>query len=332
MFCRDSVTVVIARAEEGEKLWSKMKEREKRFAERKTMVATLRNENASLKLDKKCMQTEINKLNKCFEAFNIQLGETGDKLDMPWLLSQLRDNVSLKERINELEDVILGNGYTVKAAEAEHDFRKKEFELATEIEKVTRVLEMLKGHIEGGDNKSKASALISKLEEALLIHDYEEYAEDFMNDMVSETSSGITSMISNENKQVIVTMPSHEQWNECTVMSGFTEGCSPSRGLFHRGPIDEEEKIDEAMVDEQEHDTKVTKDRVKEEAHESSYIYIEDENVPMMSISGGSSSYTTSLGASDDESTLSSKALTRKTRVLSIIVNDVNDCGHRQNS
>ena len=62
-----------------------------------------------MKLDKKKMQTEINELKKCFETFNIQLGDTGDKLHMPWLLSQLRNNVALKERINELEDVILGN-------------------------------------------------------------------------------------------------------------------------------------------------------------------------------------------------------------------------------
>jgi len=114
-----------------------MKEREKRFAERKVLVGTLRDENASLKHDKKKLQTEIDELKNCLETFNIQLGDIGGKLRMPWLLSQLRDNVSLKERVTELEEIIHSGGYTIKAAEAERDYRKKKFELAAEIENVT---------------------------------------------------------------------------------------------------------------------------------------------------------------------------------------------------
>lgn len=328
------IRIVVARAEEGERLWSKMNEREKRFSERKVLVETLRDENASLKLDKKKMQTEINELKKCFETFNIQLGDTGDKLHMPWLLSQLRNNVALKERINELEDVILGNGYTVMAAEAENDFRRKEFELATEIEKVTRVLEMLNEQVQGGEGGDKLNTcvLIGKLEEALLMYGYEDYEEynqeELMNDMASAASSDITSMVSSENKQVIVSVPSHESWNGCTVMSGFAEGCSPSRGLFHHDPIGEEEEIDVTMADKKKHGANAESDIEQEEAYESSYV---EEDVHLMSISRGSS-YTTPI-ATDDETTLSSKApmedvqepTVRKTRVLRVIVNGVDD-------
>lgn len=84
------------------------------------------------------------------ETFHIQLGDTRDKFHLPWLLSQLHDNVSLKEQVTELEEIIHGNGgytYTIKAAEAERDYRKKEFELATEIENITSAIEMLKDQV-----------------------------------------------------------------------------------------------------------------------------------------------------------------------------------------
>lgn len=241
----------MSRAEEGERLWSKIKEREKRFNERKIIVGALREENTNLKFDKRKLQTELDQLKNCFETFNLKLSDTGDKVHMPWLLSQLRDNVALKEKVTELEEIVRGGGYTVMAADAEKDFRTKEIELATEIERVSGVIGMLKdqAHDEEGDvHKFEVSVLLGKLEEALLMFGHDGYEKVTNNDdIVSAASSDVTSMMSHESfikEREIVTAMSNANWNKqgCSVMSSFTEGCSNlQRGGLFNGHEDEEE-------------------------------------------------------------------------------------------
>ncbi len=165
--------VVLARIDEGEMLWSKIGTREMKFKERKSIICILRNEIATLKSDKKELQDEMDQLKKCFASLHLKLRETGDKIDMTWLLSQLRDTASSKERNAELEEIIAGNGYTVKAAEAENDLRKKEHELATAIEETNAVMENLRVHAKDLVN-IELSELINKMEMALLVLGSEE--------------------------------------------------------------------------------------------------------------------------------------------------------------
>lgn len=300
-----------------------MKEREKRFAERKVLVGTLRDENASLKYDKKKLQTEIDELKNCLETFNIQLGDTGGKLHMPWLLSQLRDNVSLKERVTELEEIIRSGGYTIKAAEAERDYRKKEFELAAEIENVTSVMEMLKDQVQGVD-KTNAAVLLGKLEEALSMFGYDAYEKEHIDDMVTAASSDITSMISNDTFKapVIVSIPSTESWNKpgCSVMPGFTEGCSPSRGIFQNDSIGDQ--VDVVVENEKEHNDEKVKSK-KDEEGDGGSSHVDADDVHLMSISR-ESSYVSSEAPIEDI-----KPVVYKRRIIRVIVNGVDDHGHR---
>ena len=154
-------------------LWSKIDMREIKFKERKSIICNLRNEIATMKSDKKELQNEIDQLKKCFASLPLKLDETGDKIDMTWLLSQLREKASLQERNTELEEIIAGNGYTVKAAEAEKEWMKKELELATAIEESNIVIDNLRGYAKDVDS-IELSELINKLEMALLILGSEE--------------------------------------------------------------------------------------------------------------------------------------------------------------
>jgi len=142
--------------------------RESRFKERKSIIHNLREENANLKNDKKLLQEEVEQLKRCSTSLQLELLDTGDKIDMKWLMSQLRDKATLKEKNAELEEIIAGKGFTVKAAEAEQDLRKKEFELATQIEEINTVLGILRGHSKDIDN-IETSKLINNLELALLM-------------------------------------------------------------------------------------------------------------------------------------------------------------------
>jgi hypothetical protein len=122
--------------------------------------------------EKKNLQAEIDELKRCFEMVNINLGTPGQEAQMPWLMSQLRENVSLKEKVNELEEIIRCKGYTVKAAAAEHDFKMMELRLASEMEELTKVIEMLKGQLVEVED-FEVPVFLGKLEEALLVFGHE---------------------------------------------------------------------------------------------------------------------------------------------------------------
>jgi hypothetical protein len=142
--------------------------REMRFNERKSIIHNLREENANLKNDKKLLQEEVEQLKRCSTSLQLELRDTGETIDMKWLMSQVRDKATLKEKNAELEEIIVGKGYTVKAAEAENDLRKKEFELTTQIEEIDTVLEILRGHAKDVGNV-EISELLNNLEAALLM-------------------------------------------------------------------------------------------------------------------------------------------------------------------
>jgi hypothetical protein len=165
------VVSVLARADDGERLRSKIEEKEKKFKFREIVVGLLRNENTDLRWETQELQAEIEKLQKCLRMVNVNLGSPACEDQMPWLMSQLRENVSLKEKVDELEEVIRCKGYTVKAAAAEYDFKVMKTKLALEKEKLTGVIGVLKGQlIKLVDNDDfEVPIFLGKLEEALSV-------------------------------------------------------------------------------------------------------------------------------------------------------------------
>ncbi|KAL3822212.1 hypothetical protein ACHAXA_000652 [Cyclostephanos tholiformis] len=146
-FLAKGVDVPKPRADEGERLWTRIEEREKKFKFKEIVIEVLRNENTDLRCEKQELQAEIEKLKKCFGMVNDNLDSPANEDQMPWLMSQLRENVSLKEKVDELEEIIRCKGYTVKAAAAERDFNVMKAKLALKKEELTKVIEMLKGQL-----------------------------------------------------------------------------------------------------------------------------------------------------------------------------------------
>lgn len=189
------VPSIVARAEKGERLWAKIEEREKRFAAKDIMLSAFRDENTAMQSEKKKLQAEVRELKECFEMYELKLKGTEDKVDMPWLLAQLRDSVVLKEKINELEEVIRCKGYTVKAKEAENAYKEKEIEMSREMEKILAIIDALNGQT-GGEQDVEVSALLGKLEEALIEIGRDHDTENFIPPIVSGASSYINHSMS----------------------------------------------------------------------------------------------------------------------------------------
>ena len=74
------VPKLIARAEEGERLWSKIEEREKKFESKELTIASLRAENAALVAEKEELQANLDEQKKCMGELNLKLSGTGDKI------------------------------------------------------------------------------------------------------------------------------------------------------------------------------------------------------------------------------------------------------------
>jgi hypothetical protein len=146
----------------------------------------------------------------------MKMEKSGDNPNhLPWMTTQLRENISLKEKINELEEIILHEGYTVKALDAELDFRSAEVKLKTEMDNLTSVIEMLKSHQEGADD-NEFPVLIGKLEEALHKFgiDVGIYYQD--NDLavstVSSASSTLEADADAEGLRTLHTANTHDSW------------------------------------------------------------------------------------------------------------------------
>ena len=185
------VPKMIARANEGERIWAKIEERTKKFTGKEMIIEVLRSEKVALEDDKKKLTDEVVELKKCFDMYDLKLKGTNDKVHMPWLLSQLRDSVQLKERVVELEEIIKGEGYTVKAAEAEADFKKMGGAISLEMEKVTPIIATLKAQAASSQDL-EVPILLGKLEECLLVfgHDIKKSYKP-LNDVLSTASSDI---------------------------------------------------------------------------------------------------------------------------------------------
>ena len=143
--------------------------------------------------EKKTLQAEINELKQCFEMANVKTSTNGEKIFMPWLMSQLRENVTLKEKVKELEEIIHCKGYTVKAAAAETDLKMMEKKLASEMEKLKKVIEMLKGQLVGNED-FEVPVFLGKLEEALLVFGHDVTIKPPIMDILSSESLEIMSL------------------------------------------------------------------------------------------------------------------------------------------
>ena len=62
-------TSVIARADEGDRMWAKIEEREKKDADREHTINDLREENQTLKDDKERLEQEVEEVKTCFKTF-----------------------------------------------------------------------------------------------------------------------------------------------------------------------------------------------------------------------------------------------------------------------
>ena len=151
---------------------------------------------------------------------------------------------------------------------------------------------------------------------------YDEYEKEHIDDMVTAASSDITSMISNDTFRapVIMSMPSLGSCNNpgCSVMSSFTEGCSPLRGIFQNEPIGREH-VDVVMDGEEKHN-----EGEKDMEGDKGSSHVDMEDVHLMSISCGSSSC-----LSSEEPTEDTKPIVYKRRIPQVVVNGVDDHRHR---
>ena len=227
--CPAFFVLVLARADEGDRLWSKIEEREKKFKDREIIVGVLRDENSNLLCEKKKLQAEINELKQCFEMANVKMSTNGDKIFMPWLMSQLRENVTLKEKVKELEEIIRCNGYTVKAAAAETDLKMMEKKLALEMEALKKVIEMLKGQLVGVED-FEVPVFLGKLEEALLV---------FGRDVTIKPP--IMDVLSSESLEIMSLNPvnTHDSWVKSRCFA-----CKKVDGIF-KGDMDYNDDYDD---------------------------------------------------------------------------------------
>lgn len=155
------------RVENADKIWAKIEEREKKFTLKECTSNLLREENDNLRLEQKRLMSEINELNEAFEHYNLQFAQDGEKVDMPYFLSKLRETVHLNNRIAELEELVQEKGYVSDIFQAERDLREKERNVASGIEALNQVLAMLKSLLDEGE--VEAPRVIGKLEESLLL-------------------------------------------------------------------------------------------------------------------------------------------------------------------
>ncbi|KAL3798037.1 hypothetical protein HJC23_012328 [Cyclotella cryptica] len=163
----ENILELNARVENAEKVWAKIEEREKKFTLKECTSNILREENDNLRLEQKRLRSEINELNEAFELYNLQFAQDGEKIDMPYFLSKLRETVHLNNRIAELEKLVQEKGYVSDVFQAECDLREKERCVASSIDALNHVLTMLKSLL--NEEEVEAPRVIGKLEEALLL-------------------------------------------------------------------------------------------------------------------------------------------------------------------
>jgi hypothetical protein len=156
-----------ARVEQADKVWAKIEEREKKFTLKECTNHLLREENDNLRLEEKKLKSEIDELNGAFEHYKLHFAQDGEKVDMAYFLSKLRETVKLNNRISQLEKIVEEKGYVADVYKAECDLRAKERNVVAGIEAVGQVLSMLKSVLD--EEEVEAPRVIGKLEESLLL-------------------------------------------------------------------------------------------------------------------------------------------------------------------
>jgi len=248
-----NVPLVLARADEGDRVWAKIEEREKRFAAKEIMMSALHDENGKLHDEKKALEAEVYELKKCFELTNLKLSGTNDKVHMPWLLAQLRESVSSKEKAKQLEEIVRCEGYTVKAKEAENSYKKKSQEMTLKLARVNQIIDALKGQTNAVQDM-ELPTLLGKLEECL--YEFEE-DDDIVSQILTATSSDINQSISLNSSG---SYPEDTNWRDrmCLTPRDFKELmhpdhyaniCSPANG-----DVDDEDEEELMMTDEGDYD------------------------------------------------------------------------------
>jgi chromosome segregation ATPase len=156
-----------AKVEQADKVWAKIEEREKKFVLKECTNHLLREENDNLRLEEKKLKSEIDELNGAFEQYKLHFAQDGEKVDMAYFLSKLRETVKLNNRISQLEKIVEEKGYVADVYKAECDLRAKERNVVAGIEAVGQVLSMLKSVLD--EEEVEAPRVIGKLEESLLL-------------------------------------------------------------------------------------------------------------------------------------------------------------------
>eukprot|EP00956_Cyclotella_meneghiniana_P043304 scaffold263390_cov76-Cyclotella_meneghiniana.AAC.1 len=156
-----------ARVEQADKMWAKIEEREKKFTLKECTNNLLREENDNLRLEEKKLKTQIDELNSAFEQYKLHFAQDGERVDMAYFLSKLRETVKLNNRIEQLEKMVEEKGYVVDVFKAECELREKERTVMDGIDAVSQVLAMLKSVL--NEDEVEAPRVIGKLEESLLL-------------------------------------------------------------------------------------------------------------------------------------------------------------------
>jgi len=246
---------VIARADEGDRMWAKIEEREMKDADREHTINVLREENQTLKNDKERLEQEVEEVKTCFKTFECKT-ENGDRVEMAGVLGWLRETIQLKEKVQELEQMLSNKGYTLKATKAENDYKKKEMEKEAEIETLTKVIKMLKDQTDGDDNL-ELPVLLGKLEETLHVFGVKYVpTDDKLDDISACESEDIISLNSTDSYKNNACCTTRDfkglmDKEHYTVMSRLIDGFNSmnQEGLCTSGAVEED---DDDIEDEEE--------------------------------------------------------------------------------
>ena len=164
--CQDvDIPALMDRCHEAEIMWARIEERTKKFDAKESVIGLLREENNNLLTQEKHLRSEISELKHICETVQVQF--SGENVDMAYFTSQLRNSIQLKNKIEQLEELIQGKGFTKVMVEAENKLRQKERQMASDIDKINEIFEMLKPQV--CKEEIEVPRLIGLLEESLAL-------------------------------------------------------------------------------------------------------------------------------------------------------------------
>jgi len=257
----------IERANEVDRMKAAIEERDRKFVSRERTLENLRQENGKLKDENLNLLDEKRKLNTMLAEINAHIDD-GSKVQMPWLLAQLRDTYSLKEEVSRLNEIIQGSGYTVRAAEAEKDFNQRSQELKDEKEALRSIITTLRGQVAKIDDFGSERYVYSS---AYLLGKLEECAEPHQALAVLSVASDADDMTLNINLHECDDQSLMDQ-EESGLIDSFLKGIYGPEGLicttaadespFHDEDFDARDDIDANIKDDASDADSVDTDRV----------------------------------------------------------------------